>query len=1017
MIFSGLGNGPSRLLAAVFILFAAEVSLYGGGRRESALTQVDRLIAEREHDEAILLLASYMRENPDRFTEGQQRMRRIVQTREMYNQLIHMLLDTVQTEPENDQRILELSNMLLVIESPSDIDVQQFLAQIRYLAEFNYNRSRLEHIFLAAREQLRQNDFSGALATYASGLDIFRDEFFAAGYGQEAELIASDGLQRISRNIRDFNALMGPFSQAARQLAAMDAPSLPNPDDLWAAYLRLPPLMEELAALREDFFRIRESFDQQLAILQEEQDVLGDRSFLSFVSWLISGPVGQQEGMSGTLEQFWHSMIDPAEAAIANIVSRSYRFGNAAMANLNFEESLSAFGITARYITTAQELLRYANSFFLRGGSPGYLIRGETISAEKAGPFLAFHSMVDSLAILQQAGTIGLRGDAVASRALPSLVPWQAGELSAVQAISAEQESRASFQELLGGLRAAYARAGAGLEDVLRYEEMLAELPGSPHAYFAEAQRLIITLSGHIGMQDYRSAVRKYTIANEDLAGRLPDLERTFAEGNMLISGVERWREGFGMHTLRFPSEGMETLSLMSGPLEADIAIAAELLESYAAEDSSILARAEIHALHLSARNLHSRLLSLRSRSAAAIASAGVQAERAHALRVDGDRLFQAAQAALARNDFDSARGNLVRAIDQYDVSLATQESAELRAFRDTAVVNFGTEIVRVENEIVVRDVRDMVTAARASYFAGNMEQAESLLVSAQNRWRLTNVTEQPEVEHWLRLVRGALSLNMARNISPTAPLFAEMSQLLSTASRSYNEGVSLMDAGQRQAGLARFNEALDKTREVRLMFPMNHDARMLELRIEQHTDTAAFNARFQSRLNAAVAGVGARELESFADLQDLAEINPHFPGIQAMLTQAEISMGFRPAPPNPANIARSAELTGTAEAHIISRDPVLLGVAETQLEEAIRLNPNNTHAQNLMDQLNVLLTGTGTFVLSSHAQTQYNIALQEFLRGNHLMANAIVQQLLQDPESQRSTLVQDLRRRIDAFL
>ena len=165
------------------------------------------------------------------------------------------------------------------------------------------------------------------------------------------------------------------------------------------------------------------------------------------------------------------------------------------------------------------------------------------------------------------------------------------------------------------------------------------------------------------------------------------------------------------------------------------------------------------------------------------------------------------------------------------------------------------------------------------------------------------------------------------------------------------------------------------------------------------------------------MAGTRERRLEAFADLQDLVEINPQFPGIRAILTQAEIDMGFRPPPPNPVSIARSSELTRSAEVHVNNGDPISFGVAEAQLEEAIRLNPNNTAAQVLMDRLHILMTGTGRFVLSSHAQTQYNIALQEFLRGNHLTANAIVQQLLQDPESQRSTLVQDLRRRIDAFL
>ena len=1022
MIFHGRGNGLARLLAAVFFLFAAAVSLHGrGGREDNVLHQADRLIANREHDEAIRLLSAYMRDNPARFQEGQRRLRRIVQLRELYNQIVHILLDTVETEPENDERILELSNMLLAIESPANLNVRQFLAQIRYMAEFNVKRMQLQQIFWAARAQLEQNDFSGAMTTYAAGLEIFQSAFFAGGYGQEAEDAAYRGLEGIARNIQDFNALMSSFTQAARQLEAMTTYNMPNPQELWAAYTRLLPMLEELTALREDFFLISESFDAQLDLLHEEHNILGDRSFLAFASWLITGPVGQQEGMTGTLERFWHFIIDPVETALTNIVNRSYRSGYAAMANMDFSEGLSIFELTSQYITTAQAMVRSANTFAAAlGSSQGHTVHGVTLSsAERAGSYLNFRSMAGSLNALQQAGTIALYGIELEGGDFTSLSSWQAGTISAHQAISMEREIRNSFQALLGELRALYTATGIELQAVRSYEESLSGVMadlGTPHVYLASAQDIIENLASRFGAQDYNAAVRLFTIANNDLVRRVGERESVFNEGNMLISGVNRGQEGFGVHLARYPLEGLQILNRMTVDLEEDIAVATELLAKYAREAANVLAATRVNILHASARNFHARLLSLQNRSTAAIASAGTQVERATSLRVDADRLFQAAQAALAQNNFDIARANLVRAIEQYDSSLAIQESTALRSFRDTNVVNLGSEIVRIENEIVVRDVRDLVTSARVSYFAGNMEQAETFLVRAQSRWRVTNVTEQPEVEHWLRLVRGALSLDLARNIPPTAPLFAEMSQLLSTANRSYNEGVSLINAGRRQEGIARFNDALEKTREVRLMFPMNHPARMLELRIEQQTDMTAFNANFQQRLNQAVIGARTRSIESFADLQDLVAINPQFPGIQAILTQAEIDMGFRPPPPNPANIARSADLTRTAEAHVNSRDPMRFGVAEAQLEEAIRLNPNNTQAQTLMDQLH-MMAGTGTFVLPSHAQTQYNIALQEFLRGNHLTANAIIQQLLQDPESQRSTLIQDLRRRIDALL
>ena len=1015
------GNGRLRLLAAVFILFAAAASLYGRGAKEdSTLSRADELIANKDYDDAIQLLSNYMKTNPDSFREAQARLQKIVQLRERYNQVANELLDTLEAEPENDEKILELSQVLLTIESPSNPTVRRFMDQVRMLAEFNVNKNRLERLLAAARVQLNQNDFSGALATYASGLDIYQKAYFSSGYGLEAEEVASHGLQTINKNIQDFNALAGPFSRAAQALVDLDTSSLPKPEQLASAYNQLLPLMTQLSAMRSSFLDIREAYDTQLAELQKDFDVVGDRSFLSFAGRLITGPLDQNEGMSGTMERAWRYWIAPTETALTNLVRNSYNSGYGAMVKWDFTEGISSFDTTSQYIATALGVIKAWDDFLEGGTTQNYTIYGESVNEEQAKNYLNFRTMDDALVYLKEAGGIGSRGMAVDAANSPALASWQQGLIAAQAAISQEQETRRSYHTLVENLDSLDGKIDSETESLRNYQESLANLPGdlaAPLSYLGDARNLTDNLSSRFRSQEFNSIVRMYTIANGDLEKRTTDREAEYSQGNSLIMGVPRESEEMGVYTVHYPSEGLAILDKMNQNLGPDIETAQALLAQYSAETPDVLNAAEMNVLYVSAQDLLARLLALQGQSTGIIATAHTQIDRANALKLDGDRLFQAAQAALSRNDFDNARSSLARANEQYDASLAIQESDSLRTVRDAESVKLGAEIVRMENEVVVRDVRTMVTAARTSYYAGNMEQAEELLVRAQNRWRVTNITEQPEVEYWLSLVRGALSLQSGRTIPSTAPLYPDMSQLLSDANRSYSEGVKLLTSGQRSDGLAKFDDALQKTREVRLMFPMNHDARMLELRIEQQTDLPSFNAAFQQRISEAVAGTKAKSAESFAELQDLAEINPRYPRIQDILNQAEIDMGLRPPPPNPADLARSTELTRTAQTNINSRDTLRYQIANTQLDEALKLNPNNSQAQSLMDQLQILMTGTGRIVLSSYAQEQYNSALQEYLRGNYLTANAIVQQLLQNPEYQNSIQIQDLKRRIDAVL
>ncbi|MCL2320215.1 MAG: hypothetical protein FWC45_09020, partial [Treponema sp.] len=492
--------------------------------------------------------------------------------------------------------------------------------------------------------------------------------------------------------------------------------------------------------------------------------------------------------------------------------------------------------------------------------------------------------------------------------------------------------------------------------------------------------------------------------------------EDEYNRGNALIQGVAQKGEGEEPYIARYPSEGLAILTQMTQSLGGDINTARTLVARYAGDSPNVLNGNEVKDLYASAQDYLARLLGLQNRGQGLIAGARTQVDRANALKLDGDRLFQAAQAALNRSDFQAARSNFDRAQAQYTASLAIQESSAVKASWDR-LAKLGEDIITRENEVVIREVRTMLTTAQTRYFAGNMDQAEQVLVSAQNRWRQTNVTDNPEVENWLTLVRGALSLQSGRTIPPTAPLYAEMSQLLSDANGSYNEGVRLLNSGRRTEGIAKFNEALAKTREVRLMFPMNYDARILELQIEQQTDPRAFPATFRQRLNEAVAGTKRKNVEAFAELQDLAAINPQYPGMKAIVTQAQIDMGYLPPLPNPADLARSAELTRAAQANINTRDQTRFSIAKAQLDEAIKLNPNNTQAQALLDQVQILMTGSGTLVMDSNTLAQYNAAQQAFLTGNYVSANAIVLRLLQNPKNQKSIQIQDLKKRIDPFL
>ncbi|MCL2472195.1 MAG: hypothetical protein FWF26_00825, partial [Treponema sp.] len=878
----------------------------------------------------------------------------------------------------------------------------------------------LQQIFLAAHNQLQANDFSGALTTYASGLEIYQSKYFSSGYGQDAEDVGSSGLKSINDGIRSFNGIIGPFSIAAQAISASQGQTQTTPEDIAAEFAELSPLVEQLVTLRNSFSGILKSFRDEIVVLQGDSEITGDASFLSFASWLLSGPDNQDEGIIGTLERFWRYRMEPADSVLMDYVNTSYNTAYTAILNQNFSDGLSEFEKTSGYLAIALDLVRHWNLFLHDDTRESNIIFGEDIDAELTANFLKCQSMDYALENLVDAGNLGNKGSGLEDVNHTALASWQQGALDSGPAVSREKDIRLSYQEVIDGMDSLLKKMDPEIEAVKNYEQSLANVPGGPgssQTYLLDARKLITSLNGFFQSRQYNSAVRQYTIAGGDLEKHVNEREKEMNDGNSLIQGVSQEIEGIGTSIARYPTEGLAKLTQMNQSLGDNITSARALVAEYNTENQEFLGQTEISALYKSAQDMLALLLGFQSRSATLMASARTQIDRANALRYEGDRLFQAAQTALTKNDFAGAQSNLTRSQDQYNASYAIQESASLRESVDAKVVKLGADIVRMENEIVVRDVRNMVTSARSSFYSGNLDQAEETLIRAQNRWWTTNSTDQPEVVFWLNLVRGALSIQSGRTIPSTAPLYAEMSQLLSDANQSYNEGVKLLQSNRRQDGLAKFSNAMDKTREIRLIFPLNHDARMLELRIEQQTDPVAFNTNFKQRLNEAIAGTKAKNTESYAELQNLAEINPQYPGIKDILSQAEVDMGRRPPAPDPNALARSTELSKNAQTVINARDTLRYEAAKTWLAEAVTLNPDNAQAQTLADQLNILMHGTGIIVLPSYAMDQYNTALQEFLRGNFLTANSIVEQLLQNPEYRKSTQVQDLKRRIDSVL
>ncbi|MDR0473406.1 MAG: hypothetical protein LBH43_07030, partial [Treponema sp.] len=851
--------------------------LFAGGRQEQELAQADALIAGKQFDEAIRILSEFSRKNPERFSEAQNRLQRIYHIRDEFNAVADQLLDELSVEAPDSEKVLKLIARIEELEDSSNPQVRDFLARAREMALFNYNRTRLERILARGRAQIDQGNYQDALRTYFEGMDIYQNAFFEEGYGENIEGRVSSGIGRVTNVVGSFTSYALPLAAAAAEIT--------QAADKGAASARIGELYGPLSDAMELFIRQERAlldtasyFAGQLAVFQQDDPTIGDRSFLSFACYLIfgrsAGPV--HEGMAGALEGYWDSTVGKAEAALKNRADAAYAAG------LNSADNADHAG-TRQHLANAQGYSQFPVNLIVKrrelmeGGKSRVMEHeGQRVLLENLDDFLGLESAAEGARWLIQNSDLALRYGSMQRNEKDTLENWRNGRVSTGEALLRERQVNDSLGTLGNNIDVLLSQVSQKEIEQQNYQAELEEETGQKFGfpvYISDAKKNISRLRSLVLKDQVESSITYYTIAEDDLEKRLASRRDQFAQGNRLMAGINREMQGGGTVVERFPAEGLVIMGSLVNSLALDIQDGNKLLDRYGAESTKAAQDQAILKLQASTQRAVDELSSLHLQGANLAGTARIQIAQAEAYRLDGVRYFNEAQNALTRQNFDTARDRVTRAAEQFHNSLAIQESGALRNEWDTRLVVLGREINRAENELVIRDVRELVNNAKTAYFGGIFDRAEDFLVRAQNRWRVTNVENEEEVEYWLNMVRGAASLRSGRVIPPTAPLYPEMSQLLSDAKKEYNQGVRLFNAGLRADGLAKFNLARQKTREVKLMFPVNQEAGMLDLRMDRVLDPRAFEQGFEQWLRDAVAGTKRRSIESFATLQNLAEI------------------------------------------------------------------------------------------------------------------------------------------------
>jgi pentatricopeptide repeat protein len=983
---------PCALILFYFSFFTP--LLFAGGQEEEetiiyTMDDADRLIEQRNYNEAIEVLIALSHQDPEYFEMAQDKIRYIRKIRDSYNDTYNQLIKVL-FEEEDYEQALSLIRELDSLDSNPNEATKVAIRDARISAELVYYRKIFNEIMDKALVLLGEGESYQALKLYETGFELFRQTFDESEYGtliKDPIYRAYDELVFLLDKVEGDWDSYSLSEEENLDLILEDSDSF---DDFIDDII-------DLGNIRNRIYQISMIYEKQNLLVMEGNKGVED-FHLSFMNRLLSGRQNREEweGITVALDYYLESSLD---SIVAMEMGRQHSEWDEAYTN-------------------------YSLGNWSEGGDGFYLAELKTVKLTR------LYSTVMDRIYLTEEGELSRLSKRIARKYYDDyrktvvtnsqyanyrdLIEGQSN-MDRYE-LSLSQGNRELFENLRSIVLNQWESFLPLTEDIenslaiWNLDPLLSSREDSPLETSLEDTQSFI-LRGQVLEENIVLAMADWDI--QDPEALLVDYESRLEQDAEYISGVEEGEDFF----YRYPQRSLDDLALLNDQLASLIRDASAYRELYRGEQSAVYDGTQLTPYIGRVEAILERAVSFNNEIALMQEDGENFIYLAQKDFNAGEFRFSQAETQLNNSNFQLAREELSLAQELYVSALSYDEDSFSRVDLDARIADLQARIVDEENKKVIRDVRELINQGKSLYFQGLYAQSESRLIQAENKWFTTNTEENSELAYWMSLVRTALSVESGRYLEESNPLYNEISQLLNLAWKNYQEGQSLLGQNRKVESLTSFTRAEDFLRQVLILMPLNQNASVLNLRILKARDEDNFSLTFSEKYRNALSKKDFQKEQAYIELKDLAEIIPDYSNIQSNILALEYDLGIKIPPPDPAVLRKSTELYNSAKAVFDSGNLNLFTGAIEQLSEAISLNPNNSAASELIDQMRLYEGGVSTVVLSSASLGQYQSAEEKFVAGDYVAAYQIIQELWKVKANQAYPPLQELKRRTEANL
>ena len=1025
------------LISICFLFFYFNV--YAQKADEISLFEIDKLIKDTEYDKALQFLNNYLKKHPENFDNVQVRIKKIMNVRKQYSALAEQLLWIIENEPENNQKIYEITEQLEQFEKNPSNQIQNFIKDVKKSAEFNYFRSLFFNIQKESASFTERKLYNLSILKIKEGFWLYKDEFYAKWNDNPQIIKQMENLIEQLENQTEFfenKTLMNQINEQIENIYELVTEK--KYKEINRKLDNITKSIKSLAQIRNNLLLI---INEMAELFKKNYDTdLSDASYIPFMIRFICGIDSiPHSGIMGCVDYYCDLTIKNLNDMVFTQLQNNYYEFTDSLNNEDKEKMQENLESITQFVAIQKKILDLYNLFEHHPDYP------------KENPLEYYYVLGDTLLVLSQK-TLSV------NELYFQLVEIQLKQAKLIEKILSDNEN-SNDKKIQNLFKLSSQAAGiVGNKDDYelqnyswynKYKKEKKDIWNSllqTYSFlvdktFNEARNIQLDLFNQI-FNAYKSSIDTNSI----------DIEKRFKVAKELLTGfpVQLSNEEYQLmkkdsqiivdfdYAKKYQTENDLGILYCYPDFAQILIIEAQLrikntqnkIEDYCeAVDSNLKENTFIVSAKNSSgsqgfyldymENEKSKYGEYEKQCNDLLGLAKQQRNKSILAKNEAELRFSEAKNSLEQNDFDTARKKLQDSLKKYDESLRYQDDYELRLNCDTKLYELGTKIAKLENEFVVKDVRELKNKAKDAYFNGRFEDAQRYLNQAKSRWAVTNEIADEEIVMLSNFVNSAISMKTGRDIPVSAPQYPEMSQLLNLAYSYFEEGSELIKNGYREDGIAKLDIAIENVQKLQLVYPLNQEAAILTLRVNQLKDPKKFEKEFSQKINSAklMCENPKTRKEGYANLLDYYEIQPNYKGLKELIYKVEIDIGIRQKKADNSSVKKANQLLVEAKKiyNTAKEDETKLKQALAKVDESLALVMDNNEAIKLKDEITTKIGGTVITVLSTEDERLYQLAVQRLQANNVIGANLILEKILQKKGNASLQKIQDLKNKIAA--